>query len=192
MGARWRLLALAGLFTLVSACAGNPDGDDQVASLSTGAASGEGDAQAGDGKTDEDKIREFAGCMREHGVDLPDPEPGTGGGVRFRAGGPGADKAKLEAAHTACKSLLPNGGNPEPLDAEQLDRLREHAKCLREHGLNVPDPDPGNPGIAISVDGVDKEKADAAMKACEGLLPDGGKVAAGAGKATGGGPESPK
>jgi hypothetical protein len=195
MGGRWRLLALAAAtFALVSGCASNNPDDNQVASLSSSANAPQGDQQSGDGKTDEDKVRDFAKCMREHGVDMPDPQTSGDGGFTFEANGNGLDENQMKAADEACRPLLPNGGKPKQLDPEALDKMREHAKCLREHGLDVPDPDPNNPGISISADPSNKDKVDAAMKACESLMPGGGKLSTGGGgdKGLGGNTEPPK
>jgi hypothetical protein len=53
---------------------------------------------------DLEKVRQYARCMREHGIDMPDPGPDgslTGGAVT------GDDGAKLDAADKACQSKLP-------------------------------------------------------------------------------------
>jgi hypothetical protein len=167
MGVRWRLVAVsAAMMALLGACASGGDGGNKVASLSD-PAQPSNSQQAGDGKTDEDQMREFAGCMREHGIDMKDPTSGpNGGGISMEVNGDNADKMK--AADEACRHLLPNGGQPPKLDAAQLDKLRELAKCLREHGLDVKDPDANNPGIQIQ-GGPDQQKFEEAHKAC-GML----------------------
>ena len=57
---------------------------------------------------DEEKLLDFARCMREHGIDMPDPGEG---GMLFRVGGPGdadaIDPEEFEAAQEACQDLLP-------------------------------------------------------------------------------------
>ena len=73
-----RVLAAATFAVLVGACAGNANSGSGVASLSD-SNQPSAQQQGSDGKTDEDRNREFAKCMREHGVDVPDPEPGQGG-----------------------------------------------------------------------------------------------------------------
>jgi hypothetical protein len=45
-------------------------------------------------------MRKQAKCMREHGVDMPDPDPTGKGGMRI--GGPGDDPKKFEEAAKAC------------------------------------------------------------------------------------------
>ncbi|WP_329619412.1 hypothetical protein OG357_01925 [Streptomyces sp. NBC_01255] len=45
-----------------------------------------------------------------------------------------------------------------------------YARCLRQQGLDVADPKPGQ-GIGLSIDGSNKEKADKAMEACRSVAP---------------------
>jgi hypothetical protein len=84
--------------------------------------------------------------MREHGVDMPDPEVDDKGRVRVRigAGGPGGgtrpDPAKLEAAQKACGSLMGGGDGPGQLDPAERDAMVAFARCMREHGIDMPDP----------------------------------------------------
>jgi hypothetical protein len=171
---RWRLLALAAAtFALVSACGSSPKGN-QVASLSEPARPSD-QQQANDGRSDEDKVRDFTKCMKEHGVDIPEPAgapgPGGGGGISIEIQGGGEDKEKIDAANEACRPLLPNGGEPPKLDAQQLDEMRKMAQCMREHGVNMPDPDPNNPGVMLNEgDGerVDPEVMKKAAQACGG------------------------
>jgi hypothetical protein len=173
MSVRWRTVALAAAtFALVSACSGaGGDPGSRVASLGDGATSSQ-NAPAGDGGTDEDKQRDFIKCMQDHGVNAQEAPPpagsagGGGGGIAIE-GGPG-DEEKLREADAACRHLLPNGGKPPQLSAEDLDKMREHAKCLRENGLNVPDPDPNNPGIMV--EDADPETANKAFEACKHIM----------------------
>lgn len=86
--------------------------------------------------------RRFARCMREHGVEVPDPGPDG----NLQMGGD-IDRGKATGAMSACQQLLPNGGTLSNLSPEQLDQARAFAKCMREHGIDMPDPDPAS-GIA--------------------------------------------
>jgi hypothetical protein len=62
------------------------------------------------------------------------------------------------------------GGAEEPLTEEEFhDQLLEFAQCLRDQGLDVEDPAPGE-GIALQNEG-DPSASDAALKACEDLAP---------------------
>jgi hypothetical protein len=121
----------------------------------------------------QEQSRAFTQCLREHGVDVPDPDAGAGGGpgrVVISGGPDAADAAALEA----CKDKLPNGGDPPSMSPEQLDQLRAFAQCMREHGVDVPDPEPGGNGIMISRSGgpgPDDPTVKAAQEACHGKLP---------------------
>ncbi|QWF81710.1 hypothetical protein [Amycolatopsis sp. CA-230715] len=164
---RVRLMAgvwLAGAVVALAGCS-NDDGGDKVASVSSPPAAGQGDQNAGNqGGTDEDKRRAFAKCMREHGVDMPDPQPGgQGQTLKIEAG----DEGKMKAADDACRKLLPNGGEMKKPDAKELDEMRKQAKCMREHGVDMPDPDPEKPGMRVAGKaGDDPAKMEAAAKAC--------------------------
>jgi len=168
MSVRWRVTALAALtFALVTACGAAGASGNKVASLSSTAAAPSDQQQASDGRSDEDKIRDFTRCMKEHGVDIPEPTgapaPKAGGGngsPGIVVQGNGPDKDKIDKANEACRSLLPNGGKPPKLDAQQLDEMRKVAQCMREHGVDMPDPDPNNPGIMVDPSGDGSKKVD--------------------------------
>jgi hypothetical protein len=69
----------------------------------------------------------FAKCMREHGVDMPDPQPGEGG--RITMGGPGMaaqDQAKMESAQKACQKILESVKPPE-MSEEQQQKFKNQA-----------------------------------------------------------------
>ena len=160
-------LALGGAL-LLAGCGAKGDDASKVASITTPSSTGNAAADNSSGKTDEDKMRDFAKCMREHGVDMPDPKPGPDGkGMSIAIGGDGADQGKMEAAQNACKKLMPNGGEMKPPTAEELDKMRQQAKCMREHGIDMPDPDPTGKGATrMGGPGDDPAKFEAAAKAC--------------------------
>ena len=119
-----------------------------VASVALGACGGGSADEATAGTGDRAEFREaalkFAKCMREHGVDMPDPKPGEGG--RIELGGPGMgpeDQPKMEAAQKACQNILESVRPPE-MSAEQEQKFKNQAlkfaRCMREHGINMPDP----------------------------------------------------
>ncbi|WP_203701645.1 hypothetical protein [Asanoa iriomotensis] len=117
-----------------------------------------------------DRALKFAQCMREHGVDMPDPEI-DGGRISQRINAkPGVD---VQAAQEACKEFSPSGGpgggQPDP---QMRERMLAHAQCMRENGVeSFPDPDP-NMGGGIKIDGKIASDPDfeAANKACEAEL----------------------
>jgi outer membrane murein-binding lipoprotein Lpp len=166
MRTRLTVIAAIGAAVLLAGCGAKPDDGSKVASISGPSSSAP--AQAADNKSDEDKMRDFAKCMREHGVDMPDPKPaGDGGGMAVTLGGDGVDASKADAAQKACKSLMPNGGEMKPPSPEELDKMRKEAKCMRDHGIDMPDPDPSAKGATrIGGPGDDPAKFEAAAKAC--------------------------
>lgn len=133
--------------------------------------------------SDDDKMREFARCMRENGVDMPDPK---GGRVEIRASakpaGPGGpeESTEVEAAQKKCAHLMPNGGKPPKPKPEELAKMRAMSACMRDNGISeFPDPDPDG-GIKIQAGkgtGVDpgSQRFKNAQKACSKYAPDGGK-----------------
>jgi hypothetical protein len=86
----------------------------------------------------------YAHCMRSHGVPtFPDP---TSGGEIPKAQVVSASKSnpsQFESANSACRHLLPSGGNGEtPAQITQdWGQFRQFAHCMRHHGVpNWPDP----------------------------------------------------
>ncbi|MFK3981802.1 hypothetical protein ACI2K4_15675 [Micromonospora sp. NPDC050397] len=167
------LLALPALLALALTGCGTPTEGDQVATAG-GAGGAEPTASSSAVALDnaERQLR-FAQCMRENGVDMPDPDPAEKGRVRI---GAGDDPGKAQAAMEACRQFLPNGGEGRKLDPEQAEQMREMARCMRENG--VPDfPDPGADGT-LKIDkgllggkGLDDPTFRAAMEKCEQLRP---------------------
>jgi hypothetical protein len=91
----------------------------------------------------------FARCMREHGIDMDDPKPGERG-IRL-AIPKGVTPEKAEAADRACRKHL-EAVKPPEMSEEQQKEFREaalaHARCMREHGIDFPDPTFGENGQA--------------------------------------------
>jgi hypothetical protein len=178
MGTRWRLAALAGLFTLVTACASEGDGDG-VASISasnTPSSTQPGGGSNSDGVSDIDQMRAYAKCMREHGIDMKDPDPNSSGGGGISVDSE-AEKQQVDKANAACKHLMPNGGEGEKPTAEDLDQARKTAKCLREHGIEVKEPTMENPNISVDAgSGANDNDPDKLEKAMEECAPEGAQT----------------
>ncbi|TDC95323.1 hypothetical protein [Actinomadura sp. 7K507] len=146
------------------------------------------DGSGGPGATagaasDKEKMREFAQCMRDNGVDMPDPsedgkvtmaQSARPGEAR---GGPGGND-RVAAAQEKCRHLMPNGGKPKKMKPEDVAKMRAFSKCMRDNGISrFPDPDSdgrmllkAGPGT-----GIDPESSEfkAAQKACAKLRPEG-------------------
>jgi hypothetical protein len=164
-------LVLCLLLTLGVAGCGGSNGDDGIATAGTSATP---TSSAGAGKgTNQDTALKYSTCMRDNGVPkFPDPDVNGGLGVDLEK--LGVSKEKVDAASDKCKQYLPNGGEPQKLDPEKLELVRQHSKCMRENGVpNFPDPD-DNGGISLDPTklGMDPvgPQVKAAEKACEKYL----------------------
>ena len=98
----------------------------------------EGDSGAGDSASEE-AVLAYAQCMREEGIDFPDPGPGEFAALYHQTG-----DAAFQAAATACEGnlsgLVGHSSSNTGHTAELQDRALEVAKCVREQGFEFPDP----------------------------------------------------
>ncbi|RIQ37350.1 hypothetical protein [Jiangella rhizosphaerae] len=174
-----RLLpVIALLLTATLTACGSDGGDDDVAAAGTGGGDSTSDSGGGGGTTDQEQAElDFYECMRENGVDLPDPDPGQPG-VQLQLP-PGS-----EAAMEECRTLLPNGGQMQETSPEDLESLRAFTECLRENGIDMPDP--AADGRLSMPEGVDPQSAEfqAAMTECQPML-DGAPIRIGPGPGSG-------
>lgn len=110
-------------------------------------ASGNGE----DAAAQEEARLEFAECMRQHGVEMEDPTPGQKGVIIGGTGtkGPGKqstgvnpDDPATKKALAACKGKLGDlGQEPSPQEQEEFkEDALAFAECMREHGVDMPDP----------------------------------------------------
>jgi hypothetical protein len=135
---------------VLSACS---SGDDSgIASLDT---PGSGpSASPGSGATAEEQALAFAQCMRDNGVDFPDPTVNADGVPTFegafamtQGGGMDPSDTTFRDAQQACGSLMEGiafGGGPggpggrfDPSEME--DAMLPYTECLRDQGLDVGD-----------------------------------------------------
>lgn len=92
--------------------------------------------------------RDWVSCLREHGLNVKDPDPT--GEVDLMLG-PGQDKAdpKVSGALQACASRqLPRPASARAtLTPEQVATFRAYARCMQQNGApDFPDPSPdGSP-----------------------------------------------
>jgi hypothetical protein len=166
-----RLMIAVATAVALSACGTAAGSDRQVASLGTGAVddstAGSENATATTAPKDPNEAAlEFAKCMREHGVDMPDPvvkdDGNGGGGVLIQVGGPNGDKTPpdkqtMDAANKDCQHFLQeSAGSFDPPSPEEQEKMKEKAlafaKCMRDHGIDMPDPQFGDDGtFSVSV-----------------------------------------
>ncbi len=136
-----RLAVAAVTIALLSAaCGGGSDADD-VASLTT--TGGSSAVETTEPANDEQSLLNFSRCMRDQGVDFPDPIVDTDGYPRFDFADPeDIDRDALFEAGEECLDLLEGVvlGLPDFDTAEFNDTFLEYAACMREHGFEeIPD-----------------------------------------------------
>ncbi|MEV6967641.1 hypothetical protein AB0M47_21300 [Hamadaea sp. NPDC051192] len=112
-------------------------------------------------------MMKFTQCMRDNGVPVGDPDPSTG---RPDFGKDLAGTPQFQAALKKCQDLLP-GGVMGMLDANQVEQLRVFAQCMRDHGVDMPDPDP-NGGFSGAMGKIDRNSPTVkkAVEACQDKL----------------------
>ena len=132
----------------------------------------ESDAQSSQERMQDGAVK-FAQCMRENGVDIPDPKPaGDGSGNVVLGPGSGKDP-KFKEAQKACakyaKDMGGFGADGGPTEADK-QRLVQHAKCMREQGFDMPDPDfsggNGTVNLPVPSDAQGKAKWEKAFEGC--------------------------
>ncbi|WP_419944107.1 hypothetical protein [Candidatus Poriferisodalis sp.] len=183
-----------GASTAVSDSAADDTGTDDSRANET-AADDTTSSDEADDLSDEERLLEFAQCMRDNDVDFPDPVVEADGTIAFglRPGrGAAQDGEGLEAigrdpdlpaARAACSEIIeglalgPGAQNFDELRIERADRLLEFAQCMRENGVDVPDPDPNafgpGGGGGRPFGGLDFDDADVstAFEVCGDRLP---------------------
>lgn len=142
---------------VLAACGGGGgDKSAEVASLSGGATTTA--AGSGEEASEEDfqeAMLDYAACMREHGVDMDDPQFDSDGRVTMRVGdddegdgaaggsGPREDPDFAEAEEE-CRDIIESVRSEFQPDEEQQAEMQESllafAECMRAEGIDFPDP----------------------------------------------------
>jgi hypothetical protein len=138
----------AGVLAAAAAACGGSDDEPEVADLPTVADTGEPESGATtEGARDpRDILVDFTRCLREEGVDVPDPDFEAAPGEareRLEEAGIDLDDPRVQEAVQTCQPLL--AGILQSLSPEQIqgfrDAIVEYAECMREQGIDLPDPD---------------------------------------------------
>ena len=180
----------------VAACGGTASNDGGVVSLASPSGAPGGSAAPTAPADPEEAMLAFTKCMKEHGVDIQMSivTEGSGGGVQIEGGSDVGTEAQpvtgafdpkaMEEADKACRDLLPAGGmlgDPNAtMDPAVADQMLEFAQCMRDHGVDFPDPEFSGGGVMVQVGGDEtgaidpmSETFQAAQEACGKELPGG-------------------
>ncbi|MCF3180520.1 hypothetical protein IPZ70_11320 [Streptomyces polychromogenes] len=155
---------VTGLALLVTGCTGTgTSGGGKDATGQNAGASGKGDGKSGAGQ-DADKALQVRKCLREHGIDAPDPQPGQD--PRGMTLGTGSeDPEAVKKAFEACGMQAPGTGE---MPQEDKDKALKWAKCMRDNGVNIPDPDfKGNAMGATKIPEGQEQAFAEAQKKCQ-------------------------
>jgi len=134
---------------LISACTIGGDETQAVATLDT---SPQNEILAEE-VSFEEGVLSFAQCMREEGIDFPDPTFDADGNPNFQEFDLASEnQEKFEVAFTNCEDILRNALPDEfdldpEVEAALIDASLEFSQCMRDQGIDFPDPVPGEFGF---------------------------------------------
>jgi len=187
MARRW-IVPAAVAVVLLAACGGTRQGKG-IATLEGAELAGTDEPAAGAEIEVEEALLAFTSCMREEGIEMPDPELDAAGHVKLvqliTRGGLAAARAldpeAVREAGEACRYHLEGVAIQfARIDRSQLqDRLLEYAACMRDNGFDLPDPDfssgGGGPGLAtifpgIGVEVFEEPAFQTANEECQGIF----------------------
>ena len=142
--------------------------------------------------TDEELALAFADCMRDEGIDFPDPTVAADGSVSLIPPGGAANlgfdpgSPEFESASDVCGPLI-QGASFLPTNDQDITEIEDNlllfAECLRDLGFDVADPDLSggfNPASIFgeNFDPTDPANADAIAE-CQSVFGAGGPLGGG-------------
>lgn len=146
--ASWYALATGVAAALVIAACSGGDSGSGVASLDDD--NPDGEAASSEAPLEE-QVLEWTTCMREQGVDVPDPEFDADGNPQYVIqGGPDSEPGAMSQAMDACgrpPGASVGAGEGDP--SEMQDAALAMAQCMRDKGIDMPDPDFNGGGQVI-------------------------------------------
>ncbi|WP_371405287.1 hypothetical protein OHA10_06665 [Kribbella sp. NBC_00662] len=150
---------------LITGC-GADKPDAQVASGSGAQSTAPSSAPAS--LSQDEMAVKFTQCLRENGLNVPDPEPGKGPMLRFDKNS-GVTQEQVQKAMEACRQYDPQAqGSANP---QQAENGRKYAECMRKNGVEkFPDPKPDQRGIMIGPGVADDPDFQKAQGACQSIL----------------------
>ncbi len=119
----------------------------------------------------DEAFADYEACMAEHGLALPTIDADGDETVTIQAIEEDIDFEAWEEAEQACAPILEAAFgefemSPEE-EAEFMDQQLEFAKCMRDNGVDWPDPTSDANAIIELPEELDMETLDAALQTCE-------------------------
>jgi hypothetical protein len=132
----------------------------------------------------EEAMLAFTQCLRDQGIDIGDPTVGADGSLQLPpieftseidgTEGEEPDFSAFEEMMAPCEGLLDGeGGIGSNGDASGFeDALVEYTQCMRDNGVDMPDPDfSGNGGIIdLGAGGMNEDEFQAADDICRSVF----------------------
>jgi hypothetical protein len=174
-----KYLVLVAAAALLFAGCGGSGGSDSSSEESSAASSEQAGGPGGFAEISD----ETRTCLKENGVELPEPGQGGPPAGGPPEGGPPAGGppqgfkggATMKKAFEECGVELPQGkpqGAPPMNSSAFRKSIKEYAACMGENGYDLPEPNVSGEGPVFSESEVDREdpKFKAANEKCESML----------------------
>lgn len=166
-----RAIAFAGALVLVLAACGGDGANGTTPTLPTLSEEPTSEETAETTTTEavdpEQAFQEYTACMQEQGIEMPDPQDG---GVIAIGSHDGFDFESFEAAAAECDPILEAAFGEFEMTPEQEAEMRDQelamAQCMRDNGIDWPDPGSDGSTMIELGDDIDPEEIDAALEAC--------------------------
>ena len=149
-----------------------------LAAVALAACGGSGGSGSPSGGSDEEKRLAFEDCLRDEGLDVETTSDGRSTIRMTSRGGRGGaslgDPDDENGPFARCREKTGWAPSPpsEEAQAEMRDEALKFARCMREHGADVPDPAPDG-RLLVRVEPGDEATMKAAQAACDRLMPSG-------------------
>ena len=109
----------------------------------------------------------YAQCMRDHGLNFPDPDPD--GRIQVNLD---TQSQAFRDADADCSHFTQGGQDDNSPDPEVVDALVRFAQCMRDHGIPFSDPGPdGHLNIQLGPGAPPPDQIQAAEAECRKYAP---------------------
>lgn len=174
------IFILATVLALLAASCSSDSESPQIASLESGTENALEDSEAAEADPiaeTEEAMLAFSQCLRDQGIDIGDPTIDADGNVQLapvviapegETAGPDEGIEEMDRAMSACgEHLEVIAGTPGDLDDTEFeDNFLAYAQCMRDEGIDMPDPDFSSPGLIGELDIEINDEYIAADTAC--------------------------
>jgi len=155
------ILTLVVLLALVTAACTNNSGSNDVASLNPTSTTAFGSGAVSESVDAEEAMLAVTQCLRDGGIDIGDPVIDENGNpqlppISFQSGDPGdevdpeAEMLAMEEVMASCQHHLEGvvlDGVEHGNLVEMEDTFVAYAQCMRDHGIDMPDPEFSDDGF---------------------------------------------